>query len=74
MSQPRPDFHALSVAERIQLAEDIWDSIATGNPDSVLLSPEQRQEIRARALAHDQDPSSALPWDQVRSELFQQNH
>ena len=74
MSQPRPDFHSLSVAERIQLAEDIWDSIAAENPDSVQLSPEQRQEVRARAMAHDQDPSSALPWDQVRTELFQQNH
>ena len=74
MSQPRPDFHSLSVAERIQLAEDIWDSIATEHPDSVLLSPEQRQEIQARAIAHDQDPSSALTWDQVRAELFQQNH
>jgi len=74
MSQPRPDFHSLSVAERIQLAEDIWDGIATENPDSVLLSPAQRQEVRARALAHDQDASTALPWDQVRSELLQQNH
>ena len=74
MSQPRPDFHNLSVTERIQLAEDIWDSIATESPDSVPLSAAQRQEIRARAQAHDQDPSTALPWDQVRSELFQQNH
>jgi putative addiction module component (TIGR02574 family) len=74
MSQPRPDFEALSVAERIQLAEDIWDSIATENPDSVVLSPAHRQEIRSRAIAHDQDSSTALPWDQVRSELFQQNH
>jgi putative addiction module component (TIGR02574 family) len=74
MSQPRPNFHSLSVAERIQLAEDIWDSIATENPDSVLLSPAQREEIRARSQAHDQDPGTALPWDQVRSELFQKNH
>jgi putative addiction module component (TIGR02574 family) len=74
MSQPRPDFHSLSVAERIQLAEDIWDSIATENPDSVVLTVAQRQEIRARTQAHDQDPSTALPWDQVRTELFQKNH
>ncbi len=74
MSQPHPNFHSLSVAERIQLAEDIWDSIATENPDSVLLSPAQREEIRARSQTHDQDPGTALPWDQVRSELFQKNH
>ena len=74
MSQPRPDFHSLSVAERIQLAEDIWDSIATENPDSVVLTAAQRQEIHARAQAHDLDPSTSLPWDQVRAELFQKNH
>lgn len=74
MSQPRPDFHSLSVAERMQLAEVVWDSIAAENPDSVVLSPEQRREIRARTLAHDQDPPTALPCDQVRPELFQKNH
>jgi len=74
MGQPLPDFHSLSVAERIQLAEDIWDSIATENPEAAALTPEQHQEIQARLQAHDQDPTSALPWDQVRSELFQRNH
>jgi putative addiction module component (TIGR02574 family) len=74
MSQPHPDFRSLSVAERIQLAEDIWDSIVTEKPDSVVLTAAQRQEISARVQAHDLDPSTALPWDQVRSELFQQNH
>lgn len=74
MGQPLPDFRNLSVAERIQLAEDIWDSIAIENPDAADLTPAQRQEIQARVKAHDQDPSSALPWDKVRSELFQRHH
>lgn len=74
MSQPRPDFLNLSVAERIQLAEDIWDSIAAENPEAAALTPVQLQELQARLDAHDQDPSSAVPWEQVRSELFQRNH
>lgn len=74
MSQPRPDFRNLSVAERIQLAEDIWDSIATENPEAVALTPAQLQELQARLDAHEQDPSTAVPWEQVRSELFQRNH
>ena len=73
MSQSRPDFHGLSAAERIQLAEDIWDSIAVESPESAPLSVAQREEIVARAKAHDQDPASAAPWDQVRAELFQRN-
>lgn len=74
MSQPRPDFLNLSVAERIQLAEDIWDSIAAESPESMALTPAQLQEVQARLMAHDQDPSTAVSWDQVRSELFLRDH
>ena len=74
MSQPRPDYLDLSVAERIQLAEDIWDSIAAENPEAMALTPAQLQELQVRLDAHDKNPSSAVPWEQVRSELFQRNH
>jgi putative addiction module component (TIGR02574 family) len=74
MSQPKPDFSQLSIAERIQLVEDIWDSIVAENPAAVQLSDGQRQEIRRRLADHDAEPSSAIPWEQVRSELFQRNH
>ncbi len=74
MSQTRPDFLSLSVAERIQLAEDIWDSIAAESPDSATLTIAQLQAIEMRLQAHDQDPTTAVAWDQVRSELFQRSH
>ncbi len=60
MSQPRPDFLSLSVAG-IQLAEDIWDSIAAEDFEATSLTPAQVQEVRARLQAHDQDPSTAVP-------------
>ena len=74
MSQPRPDFLSLSIAERIQLAEDIWDSIAAESPESMTLTPDQLHAVQARLEEHEQDPASAVPWDQVRAELFQHNH
>lgn len=74
MSHPRPDFLNLSVAERIQLAQDIWDSIAAEDSASASLTVSQVQELQARLQAHDQDPSTAVPWEQVRSELLQRNH
>lgn len=74
MSQPRPDFLSLSVAERIQLAEDIWDSIAAESPESAALTATQLQEVQTRLQEHDQDPSTAVSWDQVRTELFKRNH
>lgn len=71
MSQLRHDFLKLSVAERIQLVEDIWDSIAAENAAAVPLTPVQLQEIQTRLDTHERDPSSAVSWDEVRSELFQ---
>lgn len=68
------DFRALSIAERIQLVEDIWDSIAADAPESVGLTSSQREELRRRVAAHDADPSSAVPWNTVRAELLQSNH
>lgn len=58
----------LSVPERIQIVEDIWDSIAA-TPEQLPLTDAQRTELDRRLEAHDADPSSALPWDEVRSRL-----
>jgi putative addiction module component (TIGR02574 family) len=70
MAQSIDDFRKLTIPERIQLVEDIWDSIATESPDSLELSPSQRLEIRRRLRAHQADPSSSIPWEQVRAELI----
>ncbi len=74
MSQPRLDFLSLSVAERIQLAEDIWDSIAAESPEAAALTSAQVQAVQARLQEHDLDPATAVPWDHLRAELFQRNH
>ena len=74
MSTRAGDLLELSIAERIQMVEDIWDSIAAESPEAAALTPLQLQEIQVRLDAHDQDPSSAISWDQVRTELFQRNH
>lgn len=74
MSEPKPDFSQLSIPERIQLVEDIWDSIVSESPAAIQLSEGQREEIRRRLAAHDAQPESAIPWEHVRAELFQRNH
>ncbi len=65
------DFKQLPVSERIQLVEDIWDSIAqdAAEPD-VSLSVEHRTELRRRLAEHRADPTSAVPWEEVRAKLF----
>ena len=65
-----PEYMKLSVSERLQLVEDIWDSIATEASGEVGLTQAQRLELQRRLAAHRADPSSAIPWEQVRSKLF----
>ena len=59
----------LSVPERIQLVEDIWDSILT-IPESVELSNEQKQELDKRLDAYHKNPNKGIPWDLLKSKLL----
>jgi putative addiction module component (TIGR02574 family) len=62
------DLLCLSVTERLQLVEDLWDSIAADSAE-ISLSAEQREEIDRRLAEHDRNPESALPWEEVRARL-----
>ena len=59
----------LPVSERIQLVEDIWDSIAE-DAGPLELSADERQELQRRWSEHQADPSSSVPWEEVRASLF----
>ena len=70
MNSPISNFKALPISERIQLVEDIWDSIAEETPVSLQLSAADRVELQRRLAAHKADPSSSIPWEEVRASLF----
>ena len=62
------DILDLSVSERIQLAQDIWDSVAKV-PESLSLSDEEKAEIDRRLDAYHQDPNAGSPWSVVRDRI-----
>ena len=62
------DVLELSVAERIQLVEDIWDSIAAV-PDAVPLTDAQREELDRRLDAYRRNPAAGSPWEEVRERV-----
>ena len=68
MSTQLSDILQLSVAERIQLVEDIWDSIAAV-PEALPLTDAERQELDRRLEAHARNPDEAIPWDELREKL-----
>jgi putative addiction module component (TIGR02574 family) len=57
----------LSVADRLRLVEEIWDSIAP-EIESAPLTEAQRQEVDRRLAAHRANPQAAVPWQQVEAE------
>jgi putative addiction module component (TIGR02574 family) len=71
MSTPVIHYLSLPISERIELVEDIWDSIAEETSVSLELSSEQRDELHRRLAAHRADPTSSVSWDQVRAKLFE---
>ena len=74
MASPAFDFEALrrlSVAERLQLVEDLWDSIAQDAPDEALpVTPELAAELDRRVAEHEHEPNTALPWEELRAALL----
>jgi putative addiction module component (TIGR02574 family) len=65
---PLSDLLKLSPAERIQLAQDLWDSIPEEFSE-LPLSEEERAELERRLAEHELDPSSALSHEVVRARL-----
>jgi putative addiction module component (TIGR02574 family) len=55
---------SLSVPERIQLVEDIRDSIAS-HPDEIGLTAAQRCELDRRLEAHGNNPDEAVPLEKA---------
>lgn len=61
----------LSVAERILLVEEIWDSIAT-DPDQIPLTDSQRQDLERRIAEQQANPQPGSTWEEVEKRLRNQ--
>ncbi len=58
----------LSVAERVRLAQDIWDTLEPTAED-LPLTEEQKATLDRRLAEHRADPASAIPWETVKARL-----
>lgn len=58
----------LSVSERVQLAEDIWDSIAA-DPESLPVTDAQKRVLDVRREAHFKGLGSTRSWEEIRADL-----
>jgi putative addiction module component (TIGR02574 family) len=59
----------LSIAERIALAQELWDSVAA-EPHPPLLTEPQRRELERRLADHEANPADTIPWEQIKAEAL----
>lgn len=62
------DLLNLSVEDRLQLLDELWESIRQ-QPDSLPLTEEQRSELDRRLEEHQRDPEAAEPWLAVMEKI-----
>lgn len=58
----------LPLTERIELAHQLWDSIATESAPE--LSEAQLRELDRRIAEDDANPDDVVPWEEVRDRLL----
>lgn len=60
----------LSVAERMQIVEDIWDSIGK-EPEELTLSEAEKTELDKRLENYQQNPNEGIEWETLKKNLSQ---
>ena len=65
------DVLELTVAERIELVEDLWDSIAEV-PETVELTIEQKKILDDRVKDYHNLPNAGSPWAIVKERIRNQ--
>ena len=71
MAKADIDINELSPEERLELIEELWDSLS-GQPDSLALTDVQREELDRRIDEMDQDETLGEPWPDVLKSIRDQ--
>ncbi len=60
---------ALPASERIQLVEDLWDSIAA-SPGEVRLNTAQKDELDLRLDRYEENPREGVEWGVLKARIL----
>jgi putative addiction module component (TIGR02574 family) len=63
-----PEIERLSIAEKILLVEDLWESIAS-EESSVPVPQSHRDELDRRLAEYEKDPGRLLTLDDLRGRI-----
>ena len=68
MSSTEKTVFDLSVSEKLQLLEDLWDDIAS-DPAAVPVHKWQKEELDRRKQNLLNNPGSALSWEEIQRRI-----
>jgi putative addiction module component (TIGR02574 family) len=58
----------LSVAERLLIVEDIWDSIV-GEQETMAVTESQKSELHRRIASYNTSPDEGRSWEEIKSRI-----
>lgn len=58
----------LTAAERLELIEELWDSLDEED-EALALTDAQREDLERRLAEADADPTGGSPWEEVRERI-----
>jgi len=69
MTNIQKEIAGLSAAEKFELIDTLLESLES---EQLPFTSEQSAELDRRVALHERSPSSAVPWEEVRSRLFKE--
>ena len=70
MPKPIVDPSQLTVDERLELIDRLWESVARDAPERLELTPDEEAEIEHRSDELRANPELAVPWDAARARIL----
>jgi putative addiction module component (TIGR02574 family) len=68
MGHARQPYEELTISERIELLQKLWDEIAD-SPEEVEVTAAQRAELDRRLEDYHRDPEAGISWAALRASL-----
>jgi putative addiction module component (TIGR02574 family) len=69
MTSQLQELRSLPISERVQLVEDLWDSIAQ-DASEITLAQDQKDLLDKRLDALDKDPKAGSPWETAKQRII----
>ena len=72
MNSKVAEIRDLSLAERLEIVEDIWDSIAYDSAE-LPISDQLQAELDRRQAEHERHPEAGVSWQVLKERLLAKN-